>query len=145
MNKIAIAILTVLFFSSCRDEVDLSKKPKNLIPEDSMVLILKDLTLIESHIQMKYLQVNIYKETMKKSGDVIMKKYNVDLERFESSMDYYGMRQVKLQELYSRVLDSLNLMAGKLEANGLDKQQNKVVDTIPKIPTLLRPKVKPNK
>jgi hypothetical protein len=107
-------LVSVILLAACRDEVTGAKQPDDLIPRDTMIMVMKDLTLIESHIQMKYLQVTTYKETMKRSGQVIMDKYKISRKRFESSMDYYGTRQLEMQEMYACVLDSLNLMSGKI-------------------------------
>lgn len=122
-------IFIFLVVTSCRDEVVGVPKPKDLVPEDTMVMVLKDLTLLETHIQLKYQQVTQYKETMDKSGKVLFKRYNLSEKRFEASLDYYGSRQHKMQNIYARVLDSLNRMSGKMI----------VLDTIEK------PKVDPSK
>lgn len=113
-----LGILLSVFLFSCSDQREIIAEPKNLIPEDTMVLVLRDLTLIESHIQMKYEGVSVFKELMERSGDHVLSTHKVTSERFESSLDYYGSRQDKMQELYSRVLDSLNVMSGKI---GIEK------------------------
>jgi hypothetical protein len=142
--KIKGILIFVLFltFASCRDEVAGTKQPDDLIPTDTMVMVLKDLTLIESHIQMKYLQVTTYKETMKRSGQVIMDKYRISRERFESSMDYYGTRQLEMQDIYARVLDSLNLMSGKivLEKERGDRSVEPRTDSMPHLPGFINRK-----
>lgn len=120
--SIVIVILTVV---SCRDEVSLVAKPKALVPEDTMVMLLKDMTVIESHIQMRYGQASVYKELMEKSGKEILQKYSVSEERYESSLEYYGSRQLEMQAIYSRVIDSLNLMSGKISANP-EKEKDKL-------------------
>lgn len=100
---------------SCRDEVKGFDSIDNLIPRDTMVMILKDMSLLESHVQMKYIQVNRYHKTMKMSGDLVLKKYLISSERYEASMNYYGSRQVELQSIYSQVLDSLNRMSNQFD------------------------------
>lgn len=136
-------LLLLLLFSACRDEVTGRKQPNNLIPTDSMVMILKDLTLIESHIQMKYLQVTTYKETMKRSGQVIMDKYRISRDRFETSMDYYGTRQLEMQDIYARVLDSLNLMSGKIVPDrSIKKEQSLSPDSVQHLPAFIKLKNK---
>lgn len=115
MRFCGILILCSTFLlASCRDEVAGETQPDDLIPNDTLVMLLKDLTLIESHIQMKYINVSTYKETMKRSGQLVLDKYNISRKRFESSMDYYGTRQLEMQAIYAQVLDSLNLMSGKI-------------------------------
>lgn len=144
MRKTGLFILALLFiFSACRDEVAGRVQPDDLIPTDTMVMVLKDLTLIESHIQMKYVQVTTYKETMKKSGQVIMDKYRISRERFEASMDYYGTRQLEMQDIYARVLDSLNLMSGKIVPDqGIKKEQSLSPDSAQHLPAFIKLKNK---
>jgi hypothetical protein len=144
MRKTGLIFLVLCFvFSACRDEVAGNKQPNDLIPTDSMVMILKDLTLIEAHIQMKYLQVTAYKETMKKSGQVIMDKYSISKERFETSMDYYGTRQLEIQDIYARVLDSLNLMSGKIVPDRtFKKEQSLSPDSVQHLPAFIKLKNK---
>lgn len=86
-------------------------KPANLIPRDTMVMVLKDMTLIESHIQTKYMHVSHFQETMKKSGKLVLDQYNLSHSRYEESMDYYGSRQEQMQSIYAEILDSLNHLA----------------------------------
>lgn len=107
-------LLVILSLFSCRDEVSLVDKPEELLPEDTMVLLLKDMTVVESHIQMRYGQASVYKELMERSGKEILDKYSVSEQRYESSLEYYGSRQLEMQAIYSRVIDSLNLMSGKI-------------------------------
>lgn len=107
---------------SCRDEVKGFDSIDNLIPRDTMVMIIKDMSLLESHIQMKYIQVNRYHKTMKKSGDLVLKKYQISSERYEASMNYYGSRQVELQSIYSQVLDSLNRMSNQIDTKDTVQQ-----------------------
>lgn len=98
--------------------------PDDLIPRDTMVMVLKDLTLIESHIQNKYQHVAIFKETMKLSGKQILDKYHLKHDRFEKSMDYYGSRQQEMTSIYTEILDSLNKEASLLLKDGVKIDSN---------------------
>jgi hypothetical protein len=141
--KFVFFLVLLLVFSACRDEVAGSSQPDDLIPTDTMVMVLKDLTLIESHIQMKYIQVTTYKETMKRSGKIIMDKYHISKDRFEASMDYYGTRQLEMQGIYARVLDSLNLMSGKIILDkDVKKEQSLSSDSVPRLPAFIKLKEK---
>lgn len=143
LKKGFLFLVLLIFVAACRDEVAGAKQPKDLIPTDTMVMVLKDLTLIESHIQMKYLQVTTYKETMKRSGQVIMDKYRISRNRFEKSMDYYGTRQLEMQDIYARVLDSLNLMSGKIVPDRtIKKEQSLSPDSVQHLPAFIKLKNK---
>jgi hypothetical protein len=138
-----LLFLSIFLFSACKDELSGKDEPKNLIPADTMVLALKDLTLIESHIQMTYLQVSVYKETMKKSGQLVLDKYHLTKDRFEASMDYYGSRQLVMQDIYAKVLDSLNIMSGRIIVDSTElRKQNQLGDTSANLPAFLNVKRK---
>ena len=105
-NTLYLFLTTVLL--SCSDGIKGFKQPEDLIPRDTMVMLLKDLTLIEAHVQNKYNSVDKYRETMLLSGNEILKNYNISRDRLDRSMDYYGSRQEILAGIYSEILDSLN-------------------------------------
>lgn len=113
-----VLVISALFsLLACRDEVNVVPKPSDLVPEDTMVLVLRDLSIIESHIQMKYGQASIYKDLMVRSGNLVFEKYTMNSDRFENSLEYYGSRQMQMQAIYARVIDSLNLMSGKISVS----------------------------
>lgn len=103
-----LTICCLVLFASCSDKMGGKEAPENLIPRDSMVIVLKDLILIESHIQSKFMHVSRFQKTMKMSGKNILDGYKISHSRFESSMDYYGSHQEQMQSIYTEILDSLN-------------------------------------
>lgn len=111
----SLLFVLICLLASCRDVVTGFNSSENLIPRDTMVMLIKDMTLLESHVQMKYIQVNRYHKTMKKSGDLILKKYQISSERYEASINYYGSHQEEMQSIYSQVLDSLNRMSNQID------------------------------
>jgi len=113
--KFSVLITCIMILLvSCQSETYGKKAPKDLVSRDTMVMVLKELSLIESHIQDTYVHVGVFKDVMIRSGENILKKYNLSPERFEQTMDYYGTRQELLKGVYVQVLDSLNRDASKL-------------------------------
>jgi hypothetical protein len=115
--RIAV-IYCVLFFltAACSDGMSGISKPNDLIPRDSMVKILKEMSLLESHIQAKYIHVARFQETMKRSGKKLLDTYGISHDRFNRSMDYYGSQQEEMKSIYAEILDSLNseaILVGK--------------------------------
>lgn len=100
-----ISLLALL--SGCKSEIQRFPEPENLVPRDTMVMILQDLTVIEAYITNKYPQVNRYQKWMVKSGDGVLEKYHVPFKRFDQSLNYYGSRQDVMQSIYTEVQDSL--------------------------------------
>jgi hypothetical protein len=140
MVRVAFGIVCFVLIASCREPVGALPKPVGLIPEDKLVNILTDLSLIEAHVQMNYLQVARYKKVMERSGDQIVKRHGVSRDQFESSMDYYGSRQERMQKIYSRVLDSLNLLSGRIvpPKDSEPKAPTISQDSLRKMPGLMR-------
>ena len=103
-----------VLMTACQSNTYGKKKPADLISRDTLVMVLKDLSLIESHIQDKYVHVGVFKDLMKRSGEQVLKSFHLTPKRFEETMDYYGSHQIMLQSVYTQVLDSLNKEASKI-------------------------------
>jgi len=129
MIRLLLILSIGVFVSSCRDEVNTASKPSDLIPRDTLVSVLCDMMIVESHVQIKYQSVVSYHKVMKKSGDQVLKKYRMNYDRFDRSMTYYGGRKIEMQSIYTEVMDSLNRISGQLEQKGV-KPLNPNQDTI---------------
>ena len=121
------AILILFFLQSCMKPIDMVEEPHDLIPKDTMVMVLHDLILTESHVQNKYLHVSKFHKIMTLSGDKILSKYNLTRKRLEVSMDYYGIHQGEMQSIYSVILDSLNGKVSKINIGGSLKDSNSLL------------------
>ncbi len=106
--KIHVIIILFALVASCKNEMTGISEPDNLIPRDSMVILLKDFSLLESHLQLKYIHSPSFHPLMKKSGDALLKKYKISPQRFEMSFDYFATRQQEMKSIYGEILDSLN-------------------------------------
>jgi hypothetical protein len=138
MLKILVILTSVLLFASCSDEMTVFPEPDNLIPKDTMVMVLKEMTLMESHIQSKYIHVARFQKTMLLSGNAILDKYHVTATRYEESMNYYGSHQVEMQEIYSEILDQLNSEATFL-GKDINTNQFKLNDEVAPVPFIQGP------
>ena len=122
--KKCLGILLLLALFSCTDQIGSKPAPDHLIEKDKFVNIIKELSLVESHVQLKYGHVSRFQETMMMSGKAIFKQYKVTPKQFEASMDYYASHQTQMQEIYAAVLESLNQESGKLGGNGASVLQD---------------------
>jgi hypothetical protein len=111
--------LTVLFLigllSSCEVRLADFPIPKDLIPKDSMTLILKDMMVLENYIANTHPEINISPDLMKKSGDSLLSSYDVSPKRFESSFQYYGTQKDEMINIYAEVQDSLTWKMNQLQ------------------------------
>jgi hypothetical protein len=101
-------IAVLLVFSSCTDGIDRVEEPANLIPRDKMVNVLKELVKLEAHVQAEYVSVNQFHKVMVNSGDSLLESFEITLEEFDNSMNYYGSRQDEMMNIYSDALERLN-------------------------------------
>jgi hypothetical protein len=106
--KKQLYFLSILLFISCSTELNRLPKPENVVSEDTMVMVLKDLNLIEAHIKRKQPIIYYNAESFKKSGHLVLKKYNLDTLRFGESFNYYASHQKKIEKIYSDVIDLVN-------------------------------------
>lgn len=130
--KLGLLLFSLSILFSCTNKMEHKPAPADLIARDTMVMLLKDLSLIEAHIQNEYLHVSKFQKTMIMSGDKVLEKYHVSRDRLNASMDYYGARQTEMQSIYTEILDSLNkevtiLGNGKhlIDSTKIDKQRLK--------------------
>lgn len=133
-----LSIFILLFLQSCMKPIGTVEEPIDLIPRDTMVMVLNDLILIESHVQNKYLHVSKFYKNMTLSGDKILSKYHLTRKRLEASMDYYGIHQGDMQSIYTEILDSLNGKASiinndrsiKDSSSILQNRENNMITTL---------------
>lgn len=113
--KTLLFLVSVGLLAACQGNLKLPDAPPDLIEKDSMVLLLKDMTVLESAIQKRYQNVNVYYKIMTASGKNYLKERKIDPNRFERSYDYYVSREAELQSIYEQVIDSLNKESGQLQ------------------------------
>lgn len=123
MNRFCIYILLFFVFLSCQ-KIDKTEKPKELIPEETMVNILADLAIYGAAKSQDRRLVE------SKNVDVvqfIQKKYQIDTTRlrenisyYVADVDHYKQMQEKVREILQekkKAIDAIN----KAEAE--EKQQ----------------------
>lgn len=107
-----LMFVIVMILLSCTLTPKEIEAPANLIPKDSMVLILHDLSILESYIHQKHVQLERYALLLRNSGDSLLADYGVSRERYENSLDYYGKNPEQFIEIYDAVL--LKMEGGKV-------------------------------
>jgi hypothetical protein len=116
MIRIIPILLLFLFFSCTAAKIKRLPAPDNLISETKLVSILKDMTVMECYVLQKMPSLEQNHKVISETGLAILAKHNVDTSAYSLSMNYYGSRQEKMQEIYSKVLDEVNLDLVKEQA-----------------------------
>lgn len=115
--RIITVFLLIGFLASCKTEIKEFPVPKDLIPKDSMTLILQDMMVLENYIANLHPEINTNPELMNKSGDSLLSSYGVTAKRFESSFQYYGTQQEEMIEIYTEIQDSLTWKMNQLQVD----------------------------
>ena len=123
--RILLLIVVGFLAVRCSNEIDTPAAPDDLVGRDTMVMVIRELSVLESYAQTRYQLVNNYHKVMKSSGRVCLEKYRIDPKRFERSYNYYSSRQDELQSIYTEVMDSLTK-----EVNALTISHGKADDTV---------------
>ena len=101
-----IAIIVLSLFA-CEDKS--SQSPKGLIPEETMVELMKDIQLLEA----LHKDVSLFGEDRKAMSDtsyvIVFNKYGIKASEFDSTYSYYSKRPEEFEELMKKVEESLNL------------------------------------
>lgn len=143
MKKIS-GIFIFLFFVSCTSNT-IFEKPQNLIPSDTMSLLLQEMVIASSAKFMK----NKGQQKNINYMPLVYEKFKIDSSRFETSNQYYMSTIDKYQEILEGAkasLGSRNEVFKKIKTR-LDslrkdsiriarKNQNKLDSVLPKNPKL---------
>jgi hypothetical protein len=105
MKLSAIVLLFLLFACTLTPKQHVA--PQDLIPQDSMVIILHDMSIMESFIHQKYVQLERYALLMRMSGDSLLGNFGVTRARFETSMEYYGKQPKLFMQIYDSIIFKL--------------------------------------
>lgn len=116
LSKILSFALIGILLSNCNYQLEDNEAPKNLIKQEKFSLILLDLMLLESHVQMKYNSDRRFYPLVDENAQLIFEDHNIDSSQFNTSMDYYVRNQATMQEIYATIEDSLSSRKGVLEA-----------------------------
>lgn len=107
------------FFWSCQN-VDEIKEPDNLIPEDKMVDVLTELSLLNSA---KNFNKRILEETGLQPDTYFFSKYKIDSLQLAESTSYYAKKYDKFDAIYKRVKQNLDGMKEKLDVILAEEQR----------------------
>ena len=122
LNKKLSALFGVfIFFISCQGE----KAPAGIIEKEKMIGVLVDM-----HISDSYLYQVQNTDTMlmqaKTRYNYIFKKYAIDSVKFSKSLNYYSLQPKELNEMYQKVVDSLEGLEKNLQPKPIPKPKPKV-------------------
>lgn len=121
--KHLVLIIGLLLLCSCTEEV--VNKPEDLIPEDTMVDIYFDISLINAARNSGY---DKFKENGINTKEYLYNKFEIDSARLASSAAYYTSKPLTHERIYTRVEERLDSLKAGLDTqmNELNEQRDKV-------------------
>ncbi|TDT41831.1 uncharacterized protein DUF4296 [Maribacter spongiicola] len=111
MKHLLFLVVAMLMLSSCAEE--LIEKPDNLIPEDKMVTIIKEMAVVNAA---KATNLSKLRENGVEPTPFIFKKFEIDSAQFVDSDRYYASKPLQYENMYKKVESDLEEQRLKLEA-----------------------------
>ena len=103
MKKYFLLLIAVSLLTSCQNNT--VEKPDNLIPEDQMVDIIYDLSILQA---MRNSNQDVLDSNRVNPNTYIYKKYKIDSLQFAKSNQYYAAKSIKkYDQLYQSVNDRI--------------------------------------
>tara|TARA_R110000782_G_scaffold266769_1_gene361554 strand:- start:167 stop:589 length:423 start_codon:yes stop_codon:yes gene_type:complete len=109
-------ILVMLLLFSCAEE--LIQKPENLIPQDKMVLIFKELAIVNAA---KGTNIGNLKDNGIEPTTYLFEKFEIDSAQFVDSDRYYASKPLLYETMYKDVETKLENQRIQLEAMKKEK------------------------
>ncbi|MCP4978171.1 MAG: DUF4296 domain-containing protein [Maribacter sp.] len=101
--KNLFVLLLVILLTSCGEK--LLDKPENLIPKDKMIIILKDMTILNSA---RNLSVTALHENKIDPTTFVFSKYGIDSLQFVASDRYYASLPKEYEAMYKEIEKQLD-------------------------------------
>lgn len=109
---------------SCQD-VERTEKPDDLIPEEKMVEVLTELSLL--HAARNY-NKNLLEETGLNPTTHLWNKYDIDSLQFVRSSDYYSENYRQYEQIYDQVKERLELL--KVTYDSIREEEERIQDSL---------------
>ncbi len=98
MMKIASIIFSLLLFACVAD----NEAPP--LTKSQFKSVYNEITILEGYYQMNFRNLSIYKDSLLKSVDSVLKKHDVSFEEFEQTYNYYSRHQEAFQALNNELI-----------------------------------------
>ena len=107
-------LVACLVFNCSNNEFGDVKKPENLLNEEKFTQVLAEMMLLEASVQNETSNIEHTHKVMEVSSPKILKKHQVSKKTYSESFEYYAHDKLKMEEIYTKILDKYNIELSKL-------------------------------
>lgn len=109
MKTAGIPLLLALFFISCGEVKKDSSAFRGdfIIQEDSLIQIIKDIHLVDAAAKQNLIENNVSNYVKYKQYKAVFEMHHISKTRFDSTISLYTRNSEKFDELYDKVIQSL--------------------------------------
>lgn len=109
MKYLRLIPIVVLVLAGCYHDAPEAKFDMSLvIPQDSMIVLLTDLQLVDATINLKAKEGRPISEYAGEYSRQVLDKHGVTREEFNESIRYYSFYVEKMDEIYEQVIINLS-------------------------------------
>ncbi len=135
MRNLLISIFLLYIFSGCYNENRFTvKPPERLLPEDTFVMVLTDVELVEGAIEYSREHHLKNRNKTERFYSYIYKKYNLTPVLLKQNMDYYNSNPDNMIKIYDKVLANLTQVQTVLDLKKKTREI-RIKDSLAKIDT----------
>jgi len=99
--------LFALLVSCGGEEVD--PRPADVLSKEEFIPVLVDLQILESHFQRQFARIDLYRQSLDSSSQLIFKDHGTTKADFVTSLNYYSGQPDTLFLIYEAALDTINI------------------------------------
>ena len=115
MKRIFFSLIFIGLLSSCYHEVNSEVKvPDRLLSNDSIVIVLTEIQLIEGALTHKRFLHDLTKDKKEQYYAYIYRKFNLTPELLKENLDYYNSNPDQMIAIYDKVLENLSKLQAEL-------------------------------
>jgi Domain of unknown function (DUF4296) len=115
MRLIIIILFSIAISCSCSNKKKEVKIPDDIMPKDSMVIVIKEVHLVEAAIFMQQQQgLNQDKRLVKQYYNHLFTSLDVDLNYFKKSLKFYSFNPIEMEKIYTEVVNQLSMLESEV-------------------------------
>ena len=128
MKKLLGILTALILLASCQD-IDRTPKPDNLIPEDKMVEVLTELSIL--HGARSY-NKSLMEEKGINAYPYLTNKFGIDSVQLVQSNNYYAENYKEYQMIYDRVKERLEILMEQYDSiREMEKEKKDSLRSVP--------------